>query len=136
MAATAPAPGPSMLSHVLAASLSLALVLIPGAVFCLAARRLWMSRSRNGLLYWLVGGYAFAGVSGALGSGALGAQVDAGGAVVALASLPLWLLVRVVAARAPVYGARPGEGPVFTSVRGARARGGLRGASRGITPAG
>lgn len=125
-----------MLSHVLSSCLSLALVLIPGAVFCLAARRLWMSRSRNGVLYWLVGGYAFAGMSGALGTGAMGAQVDAGGAVVALASVPLWLLVRIVAARAQAYGSRPAEGPVFASVRGARARGGLREAARGFTPAG
>jgi hypothetical protein len=124
-----------MLTHVVSSCLSLALVLIPGAVFGLAARRLWLSRSRNGVLYWLVGGYAFAGMSGAMGTGVMGAQVDAGGAVVALASVPLWLLVRTVAMRAQAYGARPVEGPVFASVRGPGARGGLREGARGLTPA-
>jgi hypothetical protein len=104
-----------MLSHALAASLSLALLLIPGTVFCLAARRLMMSRSRNAILYWLTGGFAFAGAAGALQTGLAGAQVDAGGMVMALASLPLWLLVRIATTRtAAVYGA---ERFVFTSVR-------------------
>jgi hypothetical protein len=104
-----------MLSHVLAASLSLALVLVPGTVFCLATRRLLMSRSRNAILYWLAGGFAFAGATGALQTGFAGAQMDAGGMVLALASLPLWLLVRIATARtATAYGA---EQIVFTSVR-------------------
>lgn len=112
-----------MLSHVLAASLSLALLLVPGIVFCLAARRLLLSRSWNAVLYWLVGGFAFAGAAGALQTGLAGAQVDAGGMAVALASLPLWLLVRIATARtAAAYGA--GQ-LVFTSVRrGLQARGG------------
>jgi hypothetical protein len=104
-----------MLSLFIAASLSLALLLIPGTVFCLAARRLFLSRSRNAVLYWLVGGFAFAGASGAFQTGLAGAQVDAGGMVMALASLPLWLLVRIATARtAAAYGA---ERLVFTSVR-------------------
>jgi hypothetical protein len=112
-----------MFSQALAASLTLALVLIPGGVFALAARRLTMSRSRNVVLYWLVGGFAFAGGAGALQTGLAGAQADAGGMVVALASLPLWLLVRMVTARsATAYGA---ERPVFSSVRrGLQARAG------------
>jgi hypothetical protein len=74
-------------------------------------------------------------MAGALGTGAMGAQVDAGGVGVALAAVPLWLLVRIVAAGAQARGARPAEGPVFASVRGARARGGLREGARGFTPA-
>ena len=107
-----------MTSHLLAACLTLALVGIPGAVFLLAARRLWRSRSRNALLYWLAGGFAFAGAAGAAQTGLAGAQIDAGGMVVAATSLPLWLLVRSIAAPAPAPHAP--EGPVFTSVRGAR----------------
>jgi hypothetical protein len=113
-----------MLSQTLAASLSLALLLVPGTVFGLAARRLLKSRSRNAVLYWLTGGFAFAGAAGALQTGLAGAQMDAGGMVVALTSLPLWLLVRITTARtAATYGA---ERAVFTSVRRglqARARG-------------
>jgi hypothetical protein len=116
-----------MLSQALAASVALALLLIPGGVFLCAARRLTMSRSRNAVLYWLVGGFAFAGAAGAAQTGLAGAQVDAGGMVVALASLPLWLLVREVTARtAAAYGA---ERPVFTSVRR-----GLRDGGGGVTP--
>jgi hypothetical protein len=104
-----------MLSQTLAASLSLALLLTPGTVFCLATRRLLMSRSRNAILYWLTGGFAFAGTAGALQTGLAGAQMDAGGMVMAGASLPLWLLVRIATARtAAAYGA---ERLVFTSVR-------------------
>jgi hypothetical protein len=109
-----------MTSHILATCLSLVLVLVPGAVFCMAARRLRMSRSRNAALYWLTGGFAFAGAAGAAQTGLAGAQMDAGGMVMAAASLPLWLLVRVVTARARSPYA-PG-GPIFTSVR----RDGLR----------
>jgi hypothetical protein len=116
-----------MLSQILAASLSLSLLLIPGAVFLCAARRLMMSRSRNVLLYWLAGGFAFAGAAGAVQTGLAGAQVDAGGMVVALASLPLWLLVRVATVRGGT-GYRA-ERPVFTSVRR-----GLQPAGRGATP--
>ena len=114
-----------MLSHVLSACLSLALVLVPGAVFCLAARRLWMSRSRNGVLYWLAGGFAFAGMSGAAQTELAGAQIDAGGIVLALASLPVWLLVRLATGRRgpPAYGA---AAPVFASVRRGGTRAGLR----------
>jgi hypothetical protein len=117
-----------MFTQALAAFLALALVLIPGGVFALAARRLMMSRSRNAVLYWLVGGFAFAGGAGAVQTGLAGAQVDAGGMVVALASLPLWLLVRHTTARtAAAYGA---ERPVFSSVRrGLQARAGR------VTPA-
>jgi hypothetical protein len=105
-----------MLSQTLAVSLALTLLFVPGAVFCLAARRLLMSRSRNAVLYWLVGGFAFAGAAGALGTGLAGQQVDAGGMVVALASLPLWLIVRLAAVRAGTpCGAKAF---VFTSVRG------------------
>jgi hypothetical protein len=121
---------------VLAACLSLATVVIPAAVFCLAARRLWRSRSRNAVLYWLVGGYAFAGFSGALRTGLLGGQVDAGGMVVALASLPLWVVARAVAGRSRTYGLPLRDGPVFTSAR--RRRGGLglpSGAARSTTGA-
>jgi hypothetical protein len=104
-----------MFTQALAAFLTLALVLIPGAVFVLAARRLMMSRSRNVVLYWLVGGFAFAGGAGAAQTGLAGAQLDAGGMVLALACLPLWLLVRVVTARtAAAYGVAR---PVFISVR-------------------
>jgi hypothetical protein len=112
-----------MLSQAFAASLSLALLLIPGTVFCLAARRLMLSRSRNVILFWLTGGFAFAGAAGALQTGLAGAQIDAGGMVLALASLPLWLLVRFATVRAAAaYGA--GQ-PVFTSVRrGLQARAG------------
>jgi hypothetical protein len=79
------------------------------------------------VLYWLVGGFAFAGGAGAVQTGLAGAQVDAGGMVVAMASLPLWLLVRVVTARgAAAYGA---ERPVFTSVRR-----GLQARAGGATP--
>lgn len=115
----------------LAATLSLAVIAIPAGVFCLAARRLWRSRSRNAVLYWLVGGYAFAGVSGALRTELLGGQVDAGGMVLALASLPLWIVARAVAGRSRTYGTPVPGGPVFTSAR----RGGLRGDARGLTPA-
>ena len=110
-----------MQSHVLTVVLSLALVLVPGAVFWLAARRLWLSRSRNALLYWLAGGFAFAGAAGAVQTGLAGAQIDAGGMVLALACLPVWLLVRLATARRgpPAYGA---AAPIFTSVR----RGGVR----------
>ncbi|MCU0854613.1 MAG: hypothetical protein MUF63_06830 [Rhodobacteraceae bacterium] len=112
-----------MTSLALHSVLSLALVLLPGAVFVLAARRLVMSRSRNAVLYWLAGGFAFAGGAGAFQTGLMGVQVDAGGMVIALASLPLWLLVRIATARtAAAYGA---ERLVFTSVRrGLQARAG------------
>lgn len=104
-----------MQSHVLAVLASFALILIPGAVFCAAARRLWMSRSRNAVLYWLVGGFAFAGAAGAARTGLAGAQVDAGALVMAAASLPLWLMVRRATMRtASAYRL---DGPVFTSVR-------------------
>jgi hypothetical protein len=104
-----------MTLHLLAAGLSLALVLIPGAVFCAAARRLRMSRSRNGLLYWIAGAFAFAGAAGAAQTGLSGAQMDAGGMVMAAASLPLWLLVRAVTTRP--HSPHAPKGPVFTSVR-------------------
>jgi hypothetical protein len=102
-------------------------------VFLLAARRLRLSRSRNALLYWLAGGFAFAGGAGAVRTGLMGAQVDAGGMVIALASLPLWLLVRAMTARgAHAYGA---ERPVFTSIRRGAADGGLRRTAGGLTSA-
>ena len=116
-----------MTPHLLAACLSLALVLIPGAVFCAAARRLRMSRSRNAWLYWFAGGFAFAGAAGAAQTGLAGAQMDAGGIVMAAASLPLWLLVRAVTAR-PRAPHAP-EGPVFSSVR----RAGLHRPQPGLT---
>lgn len=110
-----------MTGHLLATALSLALVLVPGLVFCLAARRLRMSRSRNAWLYRLAGGFAFAGTAGAAQTGLMGTPADAGGMVMAAASLPLWLLVRAVAEQSRAPGAPPG--PVFASVR----RAGLHG---------
>ena len=104
-----------MQGHVLSVLISFALILIPGAVFCAAARRLWLSQSRNAVLYWLVGGFAFAGAAGAARTGLAGAQVDAGGLVVALVSLPLWLMVRHATMRSlSTYRL---NGPIFTSVR-------------------
>lgn len=117
-----------MYSLVLAALLAPALALTALAVGCLAARRLWLSRSRNALLYWLVSGVAFAGALGALRTGIAGAQVDAGGMAMAAVSLPLWLLVRLATARGPRAGYAP-DRPVFASVR----RGGLHGAADRLT---
>jgi hypothetical protein len=111
-----------MQSHVLSVVLSLALLLIPGGVFLCAARRLWLSQSRNAFLYWLVGGFAFAGAAGAAQTGLAGVQIDAGGLVVALASLPLWLTVRFATVRTQATYRL--TGPIFTSVR--RGGGGAR----------
>jgi hypothetical protein len=101
------------MTSLLLALLPVALVLVPGAVFCLAARRLFLSRGPHAVLYHLAGAFAFAGAAGAAWPGP-GGTVDAGAAVLALASLPLWLAVRAVAARG-----RAGllRGPIFASVR-------------------
>jgi hypothetical protein len=103
------------MTSLLLACLPLALVLVPGAVFCLAARRLFLSRGPHAVLYHLAGAFAFAGAAGAAWPGPGGA-VDAGGTALALASLPLWLAVRAVTAR----GRRAPsllKGPIFASVR-------------------
>ncbi len=101
------------MTSLLLALLPVALVLVPGAVFCLAARRLLLSRGQNALLYHLAGAVAFAGAAGAAWPGA-GGTVGAGATALALASLPLWLAVRAVTARG-----RAGllRGPIFASVR-------------------
>ena len=93
--------------------LPVALILVPSAVFCLAARRLFLSRGQNALLYHLAGAFAFAGAAGAAWQGA-GGTVGADATALALASLPLWLAVRAVAVRG-----RAGllRGPIFASVR-------------------
>jgi hypothetical protein len=114
-----------MPGSVLAVLLQLGLVAVAACVVCLAARRLWLSRSANARLYRLAAAFAAAGALGSAQTGAAGAQVDAGGMVLAAASLPFWLLVRWLTAQGPRPGAA-GEGPVFVSVRGVRAPGGLR----------
>jgi hypothetical protein len=102
------------MTSLLLACIPFALVLVPGAVFCLAARRLFLSRGPNALLYHLAGAFAFAGTAGAAWPGPGGAA-DAGAAALALASLPLWLAVRAVTARGHAPGLR--SGPIFASVR-------------------
>ena len=102
------------MTSLLLAFLPFALVLVSGAVFCLAARRLFLSRGSNALLYHLAGAFAFAGAAGAAWPGA-GGTADADGTLLALASLPLWLAVRAVTARGRAPRLR--TGPIFASVR-------------------
>jgi predicted permease len=108
-----------MTSDVLAFCLSFVLVAVPGAVCWLALRRFGRSRSRNAALYALAGCFALTAAAGAAWTGPSGAS-----GVMAAASLPLWLLVRRIAARRRW----PPPGPVFASAR----RGGLRGRARGL----
>ena len=116
------------MTSLLPACLTFALVVVPGAVFCLAARRLVLSRGPNALLYHLAGAFAFAGAAGAAWQGT-GGTIGAGATILALASLPLWLAVRAVTARGRA-GLR--AGPIFASVRRAGLHAGPPRLTRGV----
>ncbi len=113
--------------HALAAfALGLTVQTVPLVVAFLSLSRLFRSRSANALLYALSAGLA---VLGALDAGGLlnpGRHLDAGTALFALTSLPLWLIVRAAGPRSPVTATDLHLRPVFASERAAATRGELR----------
>jgi hypothetical protein len=113
------------MSSLVLSVLSLALVALPCGVFWLAVRRLWQSRSRNAVLYWLVGAVAGTGAVDLAQTELSGQPLTGGGIAVALASLPLWLLVRLATARRMAQAEGLAK-PVFSSVRRGGTRAGLR----------
>lgn len=98
--------------------LSLGLAGFAFAVAVVSGRRLYLSRGRNTLLYGLACGYAAVAGGAVAGMVTLGGPFDAGAALFACASLPLWAAARALTSAPRIYGAAPADGPVFASCRG------------------
>ncbi len=114
--------------EVLTSLATLALAGVGFGVAAVAGRRLYLSRSRNTLLYAAVCGYAAITGGAAAGVVSLGGAADPAAGLLALGSLPLWLAARIATDRPRGYGTAPLDTPVFRSTRVA-----LRGRAASLT---
>lgn len=74
--------------------LRLSILALPLFVIFASGRRLVMSTSGNAVLYALVCGFSAVAALAAMPATPLGPAVETAGTVMALASIPLWLVVR------------------------------------------